>query len=266
MNPTPDQARRTVIELIEVDIPSRREPNRLALERVTWTVSAGDFWVIGGLQGTGKTDLLATAATVYRPARGLCRLFGREVPPLYSREYLAERMRLALVFAAGGRLFNHLTVRENVALPLDYHQPLPNADARERVEALLEATGVRRWADLAPSTVNPSWRQRVALARALALAPEVLLVDSPLAGLDPSHARWWIEFLDRLSGGHPVMAGRPVTLVVASNDLRPWLSPTRQFALLDGPRFVPVGGMAALGHPPALPVLRELLAEQSDPI
>ena len=51
-----------VIELMDADIPSRRDPDTVTVTGVTWSVSQGDFWVIGGLQGSGKSDLLSAAA------------------------------------------------------------------------------------------------------------------------------------------------------------------------------------------------------------
>jgi ABC-type transporter Mla maintaining outer membrane lipid asymmetry ATPase subunit MlaF len=265
MNPPRDSNRRAVIELIEVDIPSEREPASLVLCGVNWTISEGEFWVIGGLQGTGKSELLCTAATLLQPARGTCKLFGREAAPAYGEGWLAERLRVGLVFGAGGRLLNHLTVRQNVALPLEYHHSLDPARAEARVQALLDVTETALVADQAPSSLNPGWRQRVALARALALRPEVLLLDNPLAGLDSCHTRWWVELLDQLWAGHPVMEGRPMTLVVAGNDLRPWLDPAHRFALLEGTRFVNLGTAPDLDADQASPVLRDLLAAPPQP-
>lgn len=238
MQATSTETNPPVIELMDADIPSRRDPDTVTVTGVTWTVSQGDFWVIGGLQGSGKSDLLSTAAGLLRPVRGTQRLFGREMMPTYAHEYLAERLRVGLVFGEGGRLFNHLTLRENVALPLIYHQPLGASDDAVRVEALLQATGLEEWAEQAPSEVNPSWRQRAALARALALKPEVLLLDNPMALLDPRQARWWVDFLDQLSVGHPLLDQRPLTLVVAVDDLRPWRLPNLRFGLLEEGRFL----------------------------
>ena len=117
------------------------------------------------------------------------------------------------------------------------------------------------WADDTPATLARSWQKRAGLARALALQPEVLLVDNPLAGLDLRHTHWWLGFLDQLSKGHPLLQGRPVTLVVTTADLRPWKSHARQFAVLKDRRLRMLGTWAQLcaaGEEP----LRELLTDR----
>ena len=82
-----------------------------------WTVAAGDYWVVGGLPGTGKSDLLATAAGLQRPLRGTHLLFGEDLARLDEPALIQKRLRVGLVFENGGRLFNRLTVAENLALP-----------------------------------------------------------------------------------------------------------------------------------------------------
>ena len=262
MKPTPSPPNAPVLEMIGVTIPSRRAPEQVAVADVDWTVDRGDFWVIGGLQGSGKSDLLATAAALAQPESGTLRLFGQEITPSYNDEGLAERLRVALVFGDGGRLFNHLTIEENVALPLHYHHPDSSVSAA-RVTALLEATETADLRDAAPSSLGQSRRQRVALARALALKPEVLLLDNPLASLDPRQTRWWIDFLDQLAAGHPLLDGSPLTIVVAAEHLRSWQQPQRRFALLEDTRFTVLTDPSALdAHPP---IWRELLAVESNP-
>lgn len=256
-----DQSRPAVLELIDVTIPSRSAPNTVALDQVNWTVRAGDFWVIGGLHGSGKSDLLATAAGLAKPSRGTHKLFGKEIVPSYDDEYLAERLRVGLVFGQGGRLFNQLTVAENVALPGRYHRPpsLPDVDAR--VTALLQGTEMESWSQRMPFELRMNWRQRIGLARALVLKPEVLLLDNPLAGLDPRDTRWWISLILDLAHGHELMDGRPVTIVAAADDLRPWRLPQCRYALLQDARLTVLEGAP---EPDAgdVPVLRDLFAAQ----
>ena len=117
-------------------------------------------------------------AGLMTPVKGSYKLFGMETQTFGEAE-LAERLRVGFVFE-GGHLFNHLTVRENVALPLQYHRDLPSAAAAQEVQTLLELMELTPLADITPPNISDNWRQRAALARALILKPEVLLLDNPL--------------------------------------------------------------------------------------
>ena len=225
-----------VIEMAGVAVGALRGPDAVVVAAVNWSVAAGDFWAVGGRAGSGKSDFLILAGGLLSPRAGVCKIFGDDLP-IFEEERLQQRLRLGFVFD-GGHLFNHLTVAENVALPLRYHLESSAADIAERVERLLAATGLTLWANSAPGPLGRSWQKRVGLARALALAPEVLLLDNPLGGADAQHAAWWLEFLGQLSAGHELMPGqRPVTLVVTADDLHPWRNRARQFAELRDGRF-----------------------------
>ncbi len=242
------------LEMIDVTVTSLKDPARVVVEGVNWTVGAGDFWVIGGLHASGKSDFLALAAGIVRPTRGTYRVFGRALVGGYENELLAARLRLGLVFD-GGQLLNHLTIAENIALPICYHGDCAPADAAARVEELLELTGLAPWAGETPNTISRNWQQRAGLARALALNPEVLFLDSPLTGLDPRDAAWWLEILAQLSAGHPIVSGRALTLVVSGDDFRPWQDRARQFAMLKHKQFLNLGNRPEAAREAAL--LRE---------
>jgi ABC-type transporter Mla maintaining outer membrane lipid asymmetry ATPase subunit MlaF len=225
---------------------------------VDWSVAAGDFWVIAGQQYSGKSDLLLHAAGLMTPTRGTCRVFGCDTGA-FNEAQLAERLRVGFVFT-GGKLFNQLTVAENVALPLRYQENLTAEAAADAVGELLDWLELTPFADATPTNLAASWRQRAALARALALKPELLLLDNPLTGLGVRHRQWLLSFLDELGRGHAWLAGRPMTLVVATDDLRPWRAEHRKFALLANRKFIPLGGWRDLEAAPG-PHLKELLAE-----
>lgn len=248
-----------ILELEEAAIPSLRDQTVVVLDRVNWRVRAGDYWAIAGMARSGKTNLLMAAAGVLRPVRGCCRLFGREMVVGPGPEPLVERLKVGLVFD-GGQLLHHLTLEENVALPLRYHAADPAAEAAvaPRVEALLEFTGLRAWAEFRPADVNRNWQQRFGLARALALHPRVLLLDNPLSGLDPRDLGWWLETLDALAAGHAIAGGEPLVLVVTGDNLGVWRRRARQFAMVADGAFIEVGGRADLERHPA-PLLREFL-------
>jgi ABC-type transporter Mla maintaining outer membrane lipid asymmetry ATPase subunit MlaF len=250
-----------VIEMRDVNVATRRDDSLTVVESVNWSVAAGDFWVVGGQQRSGKSDLLMLAAGLSRPAGGSCRVFGLE-PESFTDAQIAARWRIGLVFQ-GGQLFNRLTIAENVALPLRYQKNHAAADVSTAVEQLLEMLELTPIADVTPVNIAANWRLRAALARALVLKPELLLLDNPLSGLGARHRQWLLRFLDRLWQGHEWLNGRPMTLVMTADDLRPWQSPVRKFALLHEKTFVSVGSwdeIAATRHPAA----RELLAEALD--
>ena len=248
-----------LIELVGASISSAQEPDVALVEGVNWKLLPGDFWVVGGLQWAGKSDWLTTVAGLQRTATGAHFLFGQEAASLTQAELVAERLRVGLVFENGGRLFTQMTVEENVSLPLRYHRNCPPEESRESVAAMLELTGLTDLAAQPAGQLNRGWRQRVALARALILQPEVLLLDNPLAGLDPRQTRWWLDTLTALNAGHPVFALRPLSLVVTTDDLRPWQDRASQFALLRGRRWLPLGGRTELAAS-AEPALHEFMA------
>lgn len=243
-----------------VAIAAMRAPNVAVLEDINWAVRQNDYWIVGGLQTSGKSLLLAAAGGITRALRGDIELFGQPVAQLSQEEHLAALLRIGLVFEGDTGLFTRLTVAENIALPLRYHRNWSREEAAETVGRFLEHTELAHCADLPAGRVSRTARHRVLLARALVTQPEVLLVDNPLARLDPRETAWWLSFLKQLSVGHPLLNGRPVTLAVTTDDLRPWRAHGRQFAFLDRGRWHELGGREELERSRE-PLLRELLAE-----
>jgi ABC-type transporter Mla maintaining outer membrane lipid asymmetry ATPase subunit MlaF len=247
-----------VIEMRQVRIGAPREPAFAALEDVNWTVLPGEFWVVAGQQYSGKSRLLMHAAGLVVPGRGSCRVFDCETSA-FGDDRLTERLRIGYVFA-GGKLFNELTIAENVALPLRYQKNLSPAEAARTVEVLLEWLELVPFAGLMPSGVAANWRQRAALARALVLQPELLLLDNPLGGLGGRHRHWLMRFLDRLARGHDFFSGRPMTIVLTTDDLRVWEGPHRKFAVLEEKTFSVLGSWHEVQSARSQTV-KELLAE-----
>lgn len=249
-----------IIEMTDVAIARQQAAGLLEVEQVNWRVSAGTFWVIGGLFGSGKSDFLATATGLQRPARGVVKLFGHETFTIKEELLIEHRRRIGLVFANGGRLFNRLTIAENIALPIRYHQNWREDEAEESVGEILELTGLTRWAHHIPSGLSPSWQQRASLARALSLKPEILLLDKPLVGMDVRHQRWWLEFLKNLSDGISFYQKKPVTIVATAESFEPWKDVAHQFALLRNNQWQELGGAAELAAS-SEPLLREVWTE-----
>jgi phospholipid/cholesterol/gamma-HCH transport system ATP-binding protein len=244
------------IEMRDVAVGAMRDTSLIVLENVNWSVAAGEFWVVAGQEHAGKSDLIMLAAGLMLPAEGSCRLFGNETRDFGEAE-LAERLRVGFVFQ-GGQMFTQLTVAENVALPLRYQKNLTSVEAANAVTGLLELLELTPFAHLTPANVPANWRQRAGLARALILQPEMLLLDNPQAGLTARHQHWWLRFLDELARGHERFGGRPMTLVVTADDLRPWKNGRRKFALLRDKKFIPLGAWNEV-ETAADPIIKELL-------
>ena len=232
-----------VIEMRGVAVGSQDVPGATVAEEADWTVAAGEFWVVGAPENSGKSDFLMMTGGLAPPVRGEYFFLGERMP-IFAEPRLKHRLKLGFVFD-GGRLFNQLSVAENLALPLRYHGHLGPEEVESRVVALLELTGLTPWANSPAGNLGRSWQQRAGLARALGLQPEVLLLDSPLTGLDARHSFWWLELLDQLARGHDFMAGRPVTLVATADDLRPWRRHARRVACLAARRLRVLGDWEA---------------------
>ncbi len=131
---------RAVIEMRGVSVGSMRDIGFIVLEDMNWSLAPGEFWTVAGQQHSGKSDFLMLAAGLMAPVQGDCRLFGTETR-WFDETKLTERLRVGFVFA-GGQLFNQLTIRENVALPLQYHRDLPPAAAAQEVADVAGTAGI----------------------------------------------------------------------------------------------------------------------------
>ena len=250
------------LEMIQVTVGSLKSPEKVVLREVNWTAEPGDFWAIGGLQASGKSDLLAMAAGIMPPLEGAYRVLGRALSASYEAERLAARLPIGLVFD-GGRLLNHLTIAENVSLPIRYHHNLTPHECQTQTQDLLELVGASKRADEMPFAMGRGWHQRVGLARALALKPQILLLDNPLTGMDPREVGWWLGLLHELWVGHRILDGRPLTLVVTGDDLRPWKEQATRFAVLQNERFIVLGHRSELATHQESSFLQHLLPAPS---
>src|ERR1700722_12045944 len=128
--PSTDTENMPIIEMTGVRVGSLHEPGPTVLEDVTWRVEACDYWLVAGMQGSGKSDFMAMTGGLMPPLAGSYRLFGQAMP-IYEDKLLSERLRLGLVFD-GGHLLHQLTVAENLALPLQYHHNFNRDEAANR--------------------------------------------------------------------------------------------------------------------------------------
>jgi ABC-type transporter Mla maintaining outer membrane lipid asymmetry ATPase subunit MlaF len=252
-----ENSENALIELRDVTVTTMRDNSFVVLENVDWRVAREEFWIVAGQQHSGKSDLILLAAGLMPPLAGEFQLFGQD-PQNFDETHLQQRLRIGVVLE-NAQLFSHLTIAENVALPLRYHKNLTAAEAEAETKSLLDLMELSPLADVTPANVAASWRRRAALARALILKPELLLLDNPLAGFASRHVFWWVRFLDQLWRGHEFFGGRPMTIAATTDDLRPWKNSRRKFALLHEKKFSVLGSWQQVEAADDLAV-KELLA------
>jgi len=141
-------------------------------------IADGEYFVVLGPTGAGKTVLLETIAGLHQPRRGRILLAGEDVtqaPP--------ERRGIGFVYQDYA-LFPHLSVAGNIAFGLRL-RGMSRGDIEERMAAISRLLGIEHLLHRTPGTLSGGEAQRVALARALVFGPRLLLLDEPLSALDP---------------------------------------------------------------------------------
>ena len=157
------------------------------LRDVTFSIAPNSFQFLSGPSGAGKTTLLRLILMSIKPTRGVMTLFGEEVTRI-DKDRLADlRRRMGVVFQ-DFRLLDHLTLYENVALPLRV-QERDESSYRAEVIELLAWVGLGHRMHVMPSVLSGGEKQRAAIARALITRPDLLLADEPTGNVDPSLAR-----------------------------------------------------------------------------
>ena len=148
------------------------------LQDINLSISEGEYFIILGPTGAGKTVLLESIAGLYPIKSGEIRLRGKEVTRLEP-----EKRGISIVYQDHA-LFPHLSVKDNIIFGLKLRkQPKPGVEAA--LDWIAELLGISHLLNRKPDTLSGGEQQKVALARALSIKPEVLLLDEPLSALDP---------------------------------------------------------------------------------
>jgi len=173
-----------------------------AVDHVTLRALPGAVTGITGPSGSGKSSILALAATLVRPDAGRVVIDGTDATRLSRAEATAlRRDRIGLVFQQP-QLLAALTAREQLEAMGERGGPAAGDRRRAirgRVDELLDAVGLREQADRRPSQLSGGQRQRIAIARALVHEPRVLLVDEPTSALDRERGAAIMALVARLT-------------------------------------------------------------------
>ncbi|GAA5078243.1 ABC transporter ATP-binding protein [Streptomyces similanensis] len=172
-----------------------------ALDRVGLAVPAGSLTAVVGPSGSGKSSLLAVAATLITPDGGRVCVAGTATAGLSAAERAVLRRRSIGIVFQQPNLLPSLTAAEQleVMARLDGRRTAARRAARGRARELLAAVGLADRADRRPHQLSGGQRQRVNIARALMNEPSVLLVDEPTSALDHERGAAVLDLLVRLT-------------------------------------------------------------------
>jgi phospholipid/cholesterol/gamma-HCH transport system ATP-binding protein len=218
------------------------------LRNVSFEVRQGEiFFIIGG-SGCGKSTLLRNLVGLNQPRKGEVRFFGRPFSRADPSERRAQLKTFGMLFQ-NGALWTSLTLRQNVALPLEEHTKLERREIDAIANLKLAQVGLAGFEDYYPAEISVGMRKRAALARALALDPAIVFFDEPWASLDPVTSRK-LDLLVR-----QIQSTLGTTLVIVSHELASIFELAERVIMLDRDER----GAIAQGEP------RELAASSPDP-
>ncbi|XAS72266.1 ABC transporter ATP-binding protein [Micrococcaceae bacterium Sec5.1] len=169
-----------------------------ALDAVDLAVGRGEFLSLVGPSGSGKSSLLAVAATLVKPTSGLVLINGQDVSALKEAERTALRRDKVGIIFQQPNLLPSLTAVEQLLIR-DHLRGKAVREALGKAHELLEIVGLAASANKRPHQLSGGQRQRVNIARALMGSPTVLLVDEPTAALDHERSESIVRLLRRIT-------------------------------------------------------------------
>jgi len=167
--------------LEELSIQYDRFP---VLQDVTVDFPTGKTTVIIGPSGCGKSTLMKAAAGLIPPSHGHAELLGYDLSRIGDRDLRTLRRRNGFVFQDAA-LWQNLTVSQNLALPIEHHNPgMTAGEVSRRIEPLLDDIGFVGQRDLRPSQLSAGERKIISFVRALVSEPDILFLDEPTTFVD----------------------------------------------------------------------------------
>lgn len=198
-----------------------------ALKGIDLQVGAGEFLVITGKSGAGKTTLVNVITGLDRCTSGEISVGGAAVHRLGPEGAARWRRRTVGVVFQTFELLPTLTVLENVMLPMDFARRFSRSEQRRRALALLEMVEIAEHFKKLPAALSGGQQQRLGIARAMANDPPILVADEPTGSLDSVTADAVIAVFDGL-----VLQGKTVLLVTHDSDIA--VHGSRVLTLSDG--------------------------------
>lgn len=206
------------------------------LHEIHFRIDKGEMVALLGSSGSGKSTLLNLMAGLMKPTKGSILIDGNPIEKM-SENQLAEfrRSHIGFIFQSY-ELIPHLTVRENVELPLVFQGVKPK-QRRDKAVALLGKVGLGEKTEMFPSQLSGGQQQRVSIARSLVTEPAIVFADEPTGNLDTKTEKEIIDLLIELNGT------LGITFVIVTHELEVARRARRVIQLRDG-RLVEDGAWA----------------------
>jgi ABC-type transporter Mla maintaining outer membrane lipid asymmetry ATPase subunit MlaF len=200
------------IELREV---SFARGTAVVLDGVSLTINRGDIVVIGGRSGQGLSTLAELCAGLLRPLSGKVLWDERDIAALPREQLLRLRQSIGYVFQVHA-LISNFSAFDNIALPLRNRPGAKEEEVRRRVRAEMEVLGISSIDSRYPEALSVYECRAAALARALVGDPVLLILDTPLAGIDPAGAQRYLERIEKQ------WRERATTVIMMTYNLSVW--------------------------------------------
>lgn len=169
------------------------------LEGVSFTVDKGDYIAITGTSGSGKSTLLSILGLMNKPSNGNYLISDINTQDLTNDSIATVKNReIGFVFQ-NFNLLSHLTIFDNVALPLTYNSSVKRSEYKTKVQEALKRVSMEDFLNKKPNQLSGGQQQRVAIARALINEPSIILADEPTGNLDSSNSQLVYELLEQLN-------------------------------------------------------------------
>lgn len=186
------------IEIKELHKTFRSKDQEIKVLRgINLNIEKGDIFGIVGFSGAGKSTLIRCLNRLEEPDSGSIRIGDSDITNLPKKELNLKRQKIGMIFQHFN-LFDSMTVRENVAFPLE-NAGCVKTEIKRRVEEILELVDLSEKTNAYPGQLSGGQKQRVGIARALANNPDVLLSDEATSALDPQTTVSVLELLKSIN-------------------------------------------------------------------
>lgn len=170
---------------------------QVILRGASLQVRQGEILCIAGASGQGKSSLLRVVAGLEKPTQGEISYFGETLPTGQHNALNVAHQGVGFVFQ-NSALISNLRVKDNIALPLRYHQKGSASEIQQKVQRALQLMMIEELSEQFPYALSLGMKKRVAVARAWAMDPRLLLLDEPTAGLDNNSRRNLLPLIENL--------------------------------------------------------------------